>query len=318
MVDIDSGKITRILDIYSQLTDGKLVSKQEIATKYGVSSRSIQRDFEDIRQYLLNKTAENGYEDDLIYDYKQKGYRLEYVDRMKFTNAEILAVSKILLGCRAFTKKTIDGMLEKLIGSCVPERNRQIVHEMIMNEEYHYIPPQHNSEFLDKLWTLAQAINDTRVIEVKYKRLKDKAVKTRRIEPLAIMFSEMYFYLCGFIEEIDKEQEFSNIDDPYPTIYRIDRIQSIRVLEDRYRIPYRSRFEEGEFRKRIQFMQGGKLRRIKFIYSGLSIESVLDRFPTAKILDEEDGKYTIQAEVFGDGVDMWLRSQGDNVSVLKG
>lgn len=31
-------------------------------------------------------------------------------------------------------------------------------------------------------------------------------------------------------------------------------------------------------------MFGGELRRIKFLYKGISIESVLDRFPTAEVL----------------------------------
>ncbi len=66
---------------------------------------------------------------------------------------------------------------------------------------------------------------------------------------------------------------------------------------------------EGEFRKRIQFMYGGKLRKIRFIYKGYSVEAVLDRLPTAKIEKEENGEYTISAEVFGDGIDMWLRIQ---------
>lgn len=316
MSNIEASKISRILDIYTKLIDGKVVSKQEIADRYGVSNRSVQRDFEDIRLFLNNQSVENGYEDELIYDYQSKGYKLEYVERMKFSNAEILAVSKILLGCRAFTKDKIKEILDKLVGSCVPEVNKQIVGDMLRNEMYHYIPPRHNSEFLDKLWILAQAIDGTRIIEIQYQRLKDKALKTRRIEPLAIMFSEMYFYLCGYIEDIDKQQEFDNSDDPYPTIYRIDRFKKINVTDERYKIPYRSRFEEGEFRKRIQFMQGGKLRRIKFIYSGLSVESVLDRLPTAKILSEDDGKYIIQAEVFGDGVDRWIKSQGDDISIL--
>lgn len=43
------------------------------------------------------------------------------------------------------------------------------------------------------------------------------------------------------------------------------------------------------------------------------MEAILDRLPTARIVDEVDGKYVIQAEVFGDGIDMWLRSQGENI-----
>lgn len=63
-------------------------------------------------------------------------------------------------------------------------------------------------------------------------------------------------------------------------------------------------------------MYGGKLQKVKFRYKGSSVEAVLDRLPTAKILKEKDGVYTISAEVFGKGIDMWLRSQGDMVEVI--
>ena len=63
----------------------------------------------------------------------------------------------------------------------------------------------------------------------------------------------------------------------------------------------------------MQFMYGGRLQRLRFEYTGPSVEAVLDRLPTARILREEDGKYLIQAEVFGEGVEMWLRSQGEMV-----
>ena len=57
-------------------------------------------------------------------------------------------------------------------------------------------------------------------------------------------------------------------------------------------------------------------QKVKFKYSGLDIDAVLDRLPTARILDEEDGVYTVSAEVFGKGIDMWIRSQGENVQMI--
>ena len=132
------------------------------------------------------------------------------------------------------------------------------------------------------------------------------------------MFSEYYFYLTAFIDDDKVRENFNVLNDSFPTIYRIDRIQSLKVLDETFHIPYKDRFEEGEFRKRIQFMYGGKLRKIKFEYTGYAVEAVLDRLPTAKIISEEDGKYVISAEVFGDGIDMWLRSQGDRIKMIGG
>lgn len=62
-------------------------------------------------------------------------------------------------------------------------------------------------------------------------------------------------------------------------------------------------------------MYGGKLERVKFKYSGPSIEAVLDRLPTAKILEEDDEGWIVEAEVFGKGIEMWLRSQGAYLSM---
>ena len=107
------------------------------------------------------------------------------------------------------------------------------------------------------------------------------------------------------------------MNDAFPTIYRLDRIKKLKLLDEKFHIPYSSRFEEGEFRKRIQFMYGGKLQKVKFEYSGTDVDAVLDRLPTARIIKEEDGKYVIEAEVFGKGIEMWLRSQGEDIQIIK-
>ena len=131
------------------------------------------------------------------------------------------------------------------------------------------------------------------------------------------MFSEYYFYLTAFIDDEEVRKNFDVINDSFPTIYRIDRIKELKVCNEKFHIPYSSRFEEGEFRKRIQFMYGGRITKVKFKYKGYDIDAVLDRLPTAQVLDEENGVYMVQAEVFGKGIEMWLRSQGENVEVVE-
>ena len=94
-------------------------------------------------------------------------------------------------------------------------------------------------------------------------------------------------------------------------------METIFVLPEHFYLPYHDRFEEGEFRKRIPFMFGGRLKKMLFKYSGLSIEMVLDKLPTAKIICKENDIYTIEAEVYGDGFYMWAKSQGDSVFDIK-
>ncbi len=306
-------KSNRILSVYTQLLQGRTVVKKDLAGQFGVNEKSIQRDLEAIRDFLDRQALEQGYGSQLIYDIREKGYRLEQSERMGLSDDEILAVSKILLDSRAFPKKEMMSLLDRLILSHVPFENRKNVEKLLSNERFHYVELAHRRSFLDKLTPLGKAIREFRVIRISYERMKGKAVVERKLEPLAVLFSEYYFYLVGFLQEVDREKEFENADDPFPTIYRIDRIRKLEVTEERFKIPYASRFEEGEFRKRVQFMYGGKLRKVRFRYVGESVEAVLDRLPTAKVLNEEDGGYTIEAEVFGKGIDMWVRSQGERI-----
>ncbi len=316
MYEDKEGKSNRALSIYSRLMNGRVINKSEEAKRFGVTEKSIQRDIEGIRTFLDNQAATDGIPNNLIYDYKIKAYRIEQSEDVKLSNDEILAICKILLTSRAFSKKEMNAMLDKLIDCCVPLKNQKLVTDLLRNERYHYVELTHKQKILDKMMLLGEAISSQLVIEFDYKGVQGHSDKHRSVEPYAIMFSDFYFYLVGRIRNIDSATAFSNPNDAYPTIYRIDRLKHLNVTAEHFSVPYRNKFEEGEYRKRIQFMRGGKLRKVKFEYSGYAVEAVLDRLPTAKVLSEDDGKYVIEAEVFGDGIDMWLRSQGEIVKVV--
>ena len=313
----EANKVARVLSIYNKLVGGKIVNKAFEANRFGVNEKSIQRDIDEIRNYLSQSTVDGyGIVGEVVYDRVEKGYRLEQVDNKKFSNSELLAICKILLDGRAFTKQQMNSMIDRLIECCAPKKNREIVKSLLANEQYHYIEPHHKTDFLERMWKIGEAISKQQYIEVDYQGIQGSSVKTRKLKPVAIMFSEYYFYLCAFIENEKVKENFNVLNDSFPTIYRIDRIRRLKVLDETFKVIYKDRFEEGEFRKRIQFMFGGKLRKVRFEYSGYSVEAVLDRLPTAKIEKEEDGVYTISAEVFGDGIDMWMRSQGDRVTYV--
>ncbi len=316
MVEEKEGKSNRALSIYSRLMNGRVINKTEEAKRFGVSEKSIQRDIEQIRTFLDDQVAVDGIPNTLVYDYSKKGYFIEQTENAKLSNDEVLAICKILLSSRAFTKKEMNGMLDRLIDCCVPEKNKKLVSDLVRNERYHYVELTHKQRVLDKMMLLGEAIENQFVIEYDYQGIQGHSAKHRIVEPYAILFSEYYFYLAGRIQNIDQNEAFADPNDAYPTIYRIDRIKNLSVTDMHFNTPYKNRFEEGEYKKRIQFMFGGHLRKVKFTYSGHAVEAVLDRLPTARIVSEDDGKFIIEAEAFGDGIDMWLRSQGDMVTVI--
>ena len=232
-------------------------------------------------------------------------------------NSEILAVSKILLESRAFTKKEITAILDKLILGCVPRKSMKLVSDLIANEKDHYVELHHKSCIKERLWEIGNEIKQFNLLEIVYHRQVDSQTSVRRvIQPVALLFSEYYFYLNAYITEQNEQGEYVKKYD-YPAVFRIDRIESYRELGEKFKIPYAERFEEGEFRKRIQFMYAGELVRLQFRYTGENVEAILDRLPTAKIIGEKEGETTIEAEVYGKGILMWILSQGKMVEVLK-
>lgn len=311
-------KAFRILDIYVRLCEGKVINKKAESQRFTVDQRSIQRDIDEIRKYLGERVVSNPGENRLVeYCREQNGFVMTGGKGSLMTNSEILAVCKILLESRAFTKMEMEEILSKLVAGCVPEKNIKLVSDLISNEKFHYVALRNSSAIQDKLWEIGEEVKNQNLLEISYKKGGDDGeLSTSVIQPLAVVFSEFYFYLIANIVKKTKNGVYTCIYE-YPAVYRIDRIIEYCEVGQKFRVDYANRFEEGMFRKRIQFMFQGKLQRIQFNFYGGNAEAVLDRLPTARIVSEKGGVKLIEAEVYGKGILMWLLSQGENVEIVR-
>lgn len=131
MEEYKNGKIERVLGIYTKLLNGYIVNKAAEANEYGVNERSIQRDVDDIRNYLELEAVNSGCINNVIYDRLNKGYRLEKVQKRSLTDEEIVEICKILLKSQEIDSQEMSKMVEKLIASCVPKNNKKIILELI-------------------------------------------------------------------------------------------------------------------------------------------------------------------------------------------
>ena len=294
----------RMLHIYERLNRGEKLGKDQLANEYEVSPKTIQRDLDDLRAYL---SEAHSFEQDVAirYSKRENCYSLVRYEREWMTNEEALALCKILLESRAFCKEELLQIIEKLIMQIAPE-DKKVAQEMIRNEVFNYVPLQHGQPLLAPIWELSQHIFRHEMICFDYVR-QDGKKSRRRMKPVSILFSEFYFYCLAF----DGEDRTD-----YPIVFRIDRMSEIKPSGEKFVVPYAKQFKDGEFRKRIQFMYTGPLRRVTFEYTGV-LEAMLDKVPTAKVIAETDGVYTITAESYGDGILMWLGAQGDKVQNLR-
>lgn len=311
-------KNTRTLSMYVRLCEGRSINKVEEALHFGVDERSVQRDLDDIRAFLDEQASSDATDHrKIVYSRKRKGFVMEGGKSSLMTNSEILAVSKVLLASRAFQKKEISELLDKLVAGCVPEKNMKLVSDLLANEKYHYVELRHRKKLTELLWELGEDIKKLRLVEITYEKIaREKQKKKYIVEPIGILFSEYYFYLNAYIDVKNEQGEFEH-KYQFPAIFRLDRIMGRKDTGRHFRMIYSSRFEEGEFRKRIQFMYMGKLLKLQFRYYSDDVDSVLDRLPNARVIGKNPEFQVIEAEVYGTGILMWILSQGTKNEVLR-
>lgn len=296
-------KKNRMLEIFLRTILGEEINVRELADDYGVSTKSITRDISEIRNFLYDKRELSNFTD-LKYFGSSKTYSIEFDNIL--LSKELIAIIKAMIGCRAFSKEELQTIINKL-KTFTSRHDATMLDQIIGKEMLHYSPVGSDCEsVIDQLWKLTRCIHERKEISVSYYKVNRKLV-TRRIMPVAITFSDYYFYLIAY--RCDK-------DDWKPLYYRIGRIENIVEHRKHFTLAPEHDFDVGELRKKIQFMFPGEFRKIKFSYTGPSVQAILDRLPTAKVVEEKDGTYIIEAEIYGTGINMFLLSQGRSVKVL--
>ena len=301
---MENEKNERMLEIFFRALRGESISVKKFAEEYKVSTKSISRDINQIQDFL-SEHRELMQNAELTYSYKNKAYLLNSDEFLK--NKELFALVKVILGSRCFSKEEVLTLIAKL-KRFTTIHDKQQLENLIRKEVYHYHEVKSDCKsVIENLWKLIQAIEEKRTITITYYKMNREEVK-RKIKPTAILFSEYYFYLIAYMAD----------DAEYKAKYfRVDRISAIMEHRENFQLDRKYDFDEGDLREKNQFMFPGENIKIRFAFSGLSVQAILDRLPTAKIVEKNGNTSIIEAEVnHGRGIIMYLLSQGSWVKVL--
>lgn len=296
-------KLYRILSIFFRGIKGEDLSVMALANEFGVSKKTITRDINDLKSFFSDHRDTLGYTE-IKYSYQQRTYRFYFENFI--LDKELLAMVKILIASRALSGQDMVSLVDKLkrLSSC---NDKKMINKMVNKELYHYVGIGSDiPHVIDRLWQISSEIESGREITITYYKM-DRSQITRRIAPASVIFCEYYFYLIAFHDDGTGVMQ--------RRFYRIDRITDIIVHRDI--IMEHPTFNEGELRKLNQFMFPGKKQRILFEFTGPSVQAALDRLPTSRLVSSDNGVNVIEANVYGDGIKMWLLSQGDWVKVLE-
>lgn len=306
-------KSERVMELLFRALKGESLSAQSLAKEYNVSTRSITRDIDSLKCFMAER-PEIFYGTELLYSSSNHCYTL-CMDTL-LSNQELAAIAKVLVGCRVFSKEELTTILAKLEANTSPtDRNK--VKELLRKELLNYQEPHSDcSSVIANIWKLTECINNHNLVSIFYYRM-DRQMVDRRLIPASIMFSDGYFYLIAY--RCDKKTEKSS--NTTPLYFRIDRIKEISIHRNKFIPDSSNLFDEGHLRNHSQFMWPGPTRHIIFEFTGPSVQAILDKLPTAKITkaakSSEGVKYTIEAETSGNGIKMFLLSQGAWVKVLE-
>ena len=295
-------KINRMLMLYSTLMKGQIIYKNSFSMEYGISERSFDRDINHVRVFLSESFS--GYE--LIYDRKQKGYRIKNLNVSKnLSPMEIILLATILKETRCLREDEFDGLLFNIIETA-EQRKKEQLRLMAKKIRTSYHPVHHDKALLKLFWDLQQCIYERNIIVLKYEKRNGEYVE-RRVCPLGIEFSEYYFYLIGMRTE--KQYE-------YPAFFRLDRIESFQVTICRYEEDVLEKYKKFDLKQHLKYMQAGTLLTVTVWCENRAKENLLDVFEDCQIIKEEERGSLIAVKVFKEGFIQWVLGQGSGVIVL--
>lgn len=298
-------KKNRILAIMYRLLYGEKLTVSELALFYQVSTKSIVRDIGEIRAFLADNREMVG-NMELIYDTQERCYRL--VAENLIEAKDLLCVFKILYGSRAMDKESLYKLL-RYLADHMDKKDSEVLLRDRKNEMEYYRTVMVDSfpKIRDMVWQLETLITKGKEIRISYHRLDGKRV-TRDLCPIAITFSDYYFYLLACRSDVENSMVL---------YYRLDRIDSIQEGEKQVSLSIEERHRKGYSKLCSQNMFSGEWTKIRFLYTGPSLQAILDRFPTAEIVSQKEGGTELAAMVeYSRGTIMELLSQGSWIRVL--
>lgn len=209
-------KIDRLLSIVILLLENDLISANELAKRFSVSVRTIQRDMDTLSLAGIPLYAQTG---------QTGGYGImpEYkINNRLLSNEDIMNLITALKGIQGtFADKRFLGSLEQIY-SLVPAHLYDTVMERENTLFIDYSLTGNDSILAGKIKTIEQAINRKLLITCSYTGHRQETL-VRTIEPMTLILQWGSWYVYAFCR---MRSDFR--------LFKISRIHNIRVENDHY------------------------------------------------------------------------------------
>lgn len=294
-------KNTRILKLYYNLITGRTVSKNLFCVENGITGRSFDRDIEDIRLFL---SEEQSY-CELLYDRKDNVYYLSNILGKSLAAEISFLMVDILFYMRTFSMDEMDGIISALL-DVTEIYKKDSLYDYVL-EKAKLKKGWGDTAVLKMHRDLQNAIREHNIIELIYKVDEDKTV-LRKVHPIQLKVDNGYIYLIAYITD----KEYKN-----PAFYRLDRIDSFKVLCDRFsqkvQMDYLDRTKEND----LYNMIAGEEISVTLKVDKSMKRILCDVFQGCTFVRSEEDYYIYNIKTYKQGFMNWIMGQEKGVVVLK-
>lgn len=279
-------KIDRLIGILSVLLQEEKVTAPELAEKFEVSRRTINRDIEDLCKAGIPICTAQGIGGGIsIMD----GYRM---DRTILTSKDM---QMILAGLRS-----LDSVSGSRYYGQLMEKLKAGSSDFVSGSDTILIDlSSWNKELISEKITLIQTAIDAK-LAIHFDYYSPKTETTRLIDPYYLIFKWSSWYVWGFCRT---KQDFR--------MFKLNRMENLKLTDKqvaKQNIPF-PEFEASSF-----FPSNIHL---KAVFDVSMKWHLLESYGTSSFKDLEDGKLLFEMDMDEEGAIAWLLSCGDKVMVLE-
>ena len=301
----DIRRTTRIIQIDEMLRGGSYVKIASLVRKFGVSQRTVERDFERLRDDL-NAPLEYDKSKNM-YHYTDPTFS---VPNVILTEGELFTVSALLPLMEQYKNTPLESSFKNIMKKLVDFLPDTVsVNSSFLNQDISFISdplPKIDENIFNMI---LNAIKSRKVLSIKYQSSKSQQPKEKTFNAYKVICQKGNWYVFGF------EHETSDF-----RIYSLARIQNAQLQNDSFRVP-----QDFDIKKHIDLELGiwnnpDRFEEYEILFAKETSRYVLEReWHKDQIIEQnEDGTVLLKFKSNqSQMIYTWLLSFGNNATVIK-
>ncbi len=280
-------KIDRLIGIITILLQQDKITAPELAERFEVSRRTINRDIEDICKAGIPLITTQGYGGGISIDDRYK------IDRSFFTDEELQTIFAGLKGIDSVSKTSyLKTLLEKL-----SDKENRVISEdiIILDLASHYQKP-----LTRKIELIKYAIRERRLLSFHYYYSKGEQLK--RIEPYHLIFKWSSWYVFGYCPD---RQGYR--------LFKLNRLWELQVMEETYLV---RTIPETELELDDYFTSGSI--HLKALFAPSEKYRLIEEYGIGCFSSIESGELLLERDFTNyENMREWIFSFGDKVRIVE-